>query len=84
MRSCWLLRTGIGDDRLRQLAGILEIPDRVLQQARCGLLDQIELLLRIEDIHLDREGPAQHVEQGAEHLLPQLRQGRRAVVRASR
>src|SRR2546426_7880911 len=34
-----LLRTGIGHDSLRQLAGILKIPHRVLQEARCGLLD---------------------------------------------
>ena len=36
------------------------------QQARLRLLDQVELLLRVEHVDLDRQVPAQHVEQRAQ------------------
>ena len=49
------LGAGIGDDGLLKVTRVLKIPDGILKQSWFRLLDQIELLLRVQDIDLDRQ-----------------------------
>ena len=75
-------RAGPGDDGAGQLTLVVEIPDRAFEETWLRLLDEIVLFPGVEHVHLHCERPPEHVEQGADDLLPRfgrdLAEGRRS------
>lgn len=67
-----LFGPGIGHHGFHQFARVFQIPDRILQQPRLGLLNQVELLLWIEHVHFDSQRTAQDVQKCAQEFFAQL------------
>ena len=63
----------VSHDGFHQLNRVVEVPNGAFQQAGIGLLDEVALFLRVEDIGLHGKGAAQDVEQGTKKLVPEFR-----------
>ncbi|MEY4179975.1 MAG: hypothetical protein RLY70_3549 [Planctomycetota bacterium] len=68
-----LAGAGESDLGLHHFPRVFQEPDGAFAQSRIGLLDQVELLVRIEDVDFDGERAAEDIEQGAEQFLAQFR-----------
>ena len=75
--SCFPLSPGArpGDDGARQLAFVVQVPDRAFLEAQLGLFDEVVLLARVECVDLHRERATNDIKQGPHDLLAKIGRG---------
>ena len=70
-----------GDDRARQLAFVIQIPDRAFLETQLRLLDEVVLLPRVEDVDLHGKRASDDIEQGPKGPFPEIGGGEAKRVR---
>ena len=70
-----------GDDGARQLAFVIQIPDRAFLETQLRLLDKVVLLPRVEDVDLHGKRASDDIEQGPKGPFPEIGGGEAKRVR---